>query len=198
MKKPYELFQKAAQKAGMQIEWTNQFRQRDGELVYLIARLKKSPLASENGEHYLFFMEGEDFWEKQGGDIDLKPAASAGKALGMFWGKNPRDYATYRFLLENDALDLTLVVSYAYEGQKTQPFQISIDGKKVSIIDLHSTGGYGYQKAQWMKKEISLGLVSKGPHLFTFAPLKDNQTVNLDFFALKNSPAPSISSTPTK
>jgi hypothetical protein len=132
----------------------------------------------------LLYMEGEDFKEKAGGDLDLKEAASGKRCLGMRWGEKLTDFVTYRFVFENPSESTVLVIRAAFDNPFPQSYKILVDGQMVQTAILEPTGGYGYTEKEWKCFSISLGRIAKGPHTLTIRPSKVGQILNIDCLAL--------------
>jgi hypothetical protein len=141
-------------------------------------------LGEITADHCIYYSEGEDFKEKSGGSVDLKPAASKGKCLGDRWGEKPTDYVTYGIELSEASESTLLVVRAAIEGTLPETFDVLLDGNVVRTATLSPTGGYGYTEKEWKCFSMPLGRVAKGAHNLTIKPAGNGFIVNIDCFAL--------------
>ena len=165
------------------------FYQRDGRPVYVAYEIVPRVMDEFAGTDKFYYMrEAEDFDDKQGGDLDKKEGASHKKALGLFWGRRPEDFATYRFSLPGDMADVRLYVRYAFEDRFPHEYYLLLDGNFIDSFTLQPTAGYGYTADQWKIFEIKIGAVEKGPHELKLKPGKQHQVVNLDYWYLCDGP----------
>jgi hypothetical protein len=141
-------------------------------------------LGEITADHCIFYSEGEDFKEKSGGNIDLKPAASKGKCLGDRWGEKPTDYVTYGIELSEASESTLLVIRAAIEGSLPLSYDVFLDGNLIRTATLSPTGGYGYTENEWKCFSIPLGRVTKGAHNLMIKPVRSGLIMNIDCFAL--------------
>jgi hypothetical protein len=141
-------------------------------------------LGDISADRCLYYAEAEDFKDKAGGDIDLKNGASKQKCLGMRWGQNPTDFASYPFELDDASSSTLLVLRVAFEGDKPQSYDVLIDGTAIRTATVEPTGGFGYSEKEWKCYSVPLGQVTKGPHTLTIKPSRAWQVINIDCLAL--------------
>ncbi len=132
----------------------------------------------------LSYIEGEDFSEKSGGDLDFKEAAFGKKCLGNRWGEKPTDYVTYNLSFESPVESALMVIRAAFDSQIPQTYQILLDDRVVQDAELIPTGGYGYFEKEWTCYSIPLGKIDKGPHTLTIQPSKRGGIINIDCLAV--------------
>jgi hypothetical protein len=132
----------------------------------------------------LIYIEGENFREKSGGDLDLKGGAYGKKCLGMRWGEKPTDFVSYDMNWEDTTESTLAVIRAAFEGANPQIYGIILDNKHLRYAALKPTGGYGYTEMEWNCFSIPLGRVEKGRHTLTIRSTERGGIINIDCIAL--------------
>lgn len=131
-----------------------------------------------------FYVEGEDFGSKSGGDPDHKDGAFGRKCLGNRWGERQTDYVVYKVISEAPVEAALLVIRAAFESRLPQTYQFLIDDRIVQDIELNPTGGYGHTEKEWVCYSVPLGPIDKGPHSLTIRPSRRGGIINIDCIAI--------------
>jgi hypothetical protein len=131
-----------------------------------------------------FYIEGEAYKDKSGGDLDYKSGAFRNKCLGMRWGQKKTDFVTYDVNVEAPSPSTIMVLRAAFENQVTQSYEILLDNREAAQAVFSPTGGYGYIAKEWKWFSIALGQIDKGPHTLTIKPSRSGEIINIDCFAL--------------
>jgi hypothetical protein len=134
-----------------------------------------------------FYIEGENYKDKSGGDLDYKDAAYGKKCLGMRWGEKTTDFADYAVLLDSPIESAILVVRVAIDNPKPLQYEIVLDDKTIQSAIFGPTGGYGYTEKEWRCYTVPLGRVEKGSHILKLRPSKNGGIANIDSLALGKS-----------
>lgn len=133
----------------------------------------------------LFYIEGENFRDKSGGDLDSKEGAYGKQCLGMRWGEKATDFVTYDINLDDTEEPALMVIRAAFDNPFPQSYDISLDDKVVHNTSLKPTGGYGYTEKEWNCFSIPLGRIEKGHHSLTLRPSKQHGGIlNIDCIAI--------------
>jgi hypothetical protein len=180
-----EFFNRSLPQLGLAAEHVRTFYQRDGEPVYYLYEIVHPDLNTyvQNGGIF-YFHEAEDWDDRAGGNLDFKQGASAGKALGDFWGRQITDYVVYRFSLPQQISDAHIYIRYAFEGVPFRQYNLFIDGKLASTIVLPATGGFGYEQLEWRLYGLKIDSLAAGSHELKITPVSNDQVVNLDYIYL--------------
>jgi 4-amino-4-deoxy-L-arabinose transferase-like glycosyltransferase len=178
-------YRRAADQAHLYPNLRKTFLQRDGTPVYFLYETVR-PMLQLKTREFRYRREAEQFDAKEGGSIDVKPAASNKAALGNSWGLHQWDYASYRFDLPETYYAPRLLLRYAFVSPGTQAYHLYIDGEYCETITLESTYGFGETGEQWRTVEKRLDYLPGGRHELKFKPVRNNQRINLDYFELRN------------
>jgi hypothetical protein len=141
-------------------------------------------LGEISADRCLYYTEAEDFQRKAGGDLDYKPGASKGICLGMRWGDNRSDFASYEMDFDANSPATLMVIRVAFIGNAAQSYDVLIDGQTVHTATLSPTGGYGYTASEWASYSFPVGRIDRGRHTLTIQPMKSGAVINIDCFAL--------------
>lgn len=181
----YDFVTKSLKRYGLEAQPVQTFFQKDGRPIYVVIRVVR-PEAEAPGPaaRFSYMREGEEWDDKSGGALDLKPAASRNRALGSFWGRSAADFALYRFETPRTLKNLHLYLRYAFEGRDAQRYYITLDGEFVDFLTIAPTGGYGYVAAEWKLAQAFLGSLGPGSHELVVRPAGNHQVVNLDYLYL--------------
>jgi hypothetical protein len=143
-------------------------------------------MAESRRGSFSYMREAEDYDSKSGGDLDLKAGALNKKALGMMWGRQAEDFASYKFTLPHDVPDARFRLRYAFEKARDQRYFLFLDGQFLKVVTIPSSKGFGYTKQEWSFFETRLGDLTAGPHEIKLKPAETFQEINLDFFEIRD------------
>ncbi len=132
----------------------------------------------------IYFGEGENWTEQQGGNLDNKSKASNCLCLGNSWGDN-NDYVEYVVNLEDGAQEVILKLRYSdkFDGNnRANKLHIYWDG---SPKEIQTNDTMDWNTFRWTD-ELYLGNISKGQHRLKIASENelDLNCVNIDCFKL--------------
>jgi hypothetical protein len=182
----YDAYKRVLARRRLRNRAVKTFYQRDGRPVYMVCAIAPpSETDAPPGEGFSLMRQGEDWDARSGGGLDLKAGASNSKALGSFWGRRSGDFASYRFALPRRVSDARLCLRYAFEGRESYSFSLVIDGSLADVLTIPPTGGFGYTRDQWKIVETGLGDLVQGEHELRLVSARDGQTLNLDYWCLR-------------
>jgi hypothetical protein len=116
---------------------------------------------------------------------DRKAAACGLRVLGSGWGGRSDHWAEYALNLKTD-LQATLFLRYARAMSGDAALDVLLDGNRIGMLKLASTGGWGDRNEDWKFAEMKLGNLKAGAHTIRLVSLADRNNVNLDGFFISN------------
>ena len=158
----YDAFERIVREANKVIQLEKVFYQRDGKPVYYLYRV------TTPGQGYSLWVEGEEYEDALGGEgEDYKEAASNGRCLGMGWGEEASHFALYRVRVLEDIPHASIYLRYAHPDVRAKRLNIYLDGELIGArpsVILPSSGGWGYEEAEWAVMGVPIGTLSAGEH----------------------------------
>lgn len=71
-----------------------------------------------------------------------------------------------------------------------------LDGRRIGILEMKPTGGFGFISTDWQTVRLKLGSVGSGEHELRFQTLEAHRPVNFDYFFVAEGDFNFISETP--
>ena len=114
------------------------------------------------------------------------PTASGGACVDHGWGGQTGHFLRYKLELASDFPVLYVTLRYARELAGDSMVGVTLDGEtnQTRILQLPSTGDWGFQPQGWKYATLRLPATTQGTHTLELRSLADRNNVNFDGFYL--------------
>ncbi len=140
------------------------------------------------------WIEAETYAEQRGSTAPKYPMkdASGGFIVDNDWGGRAADFLRYRIELPADLprLHVTLRYARAMAGDAVVRLVLDRDAAGAAELRLPSTGGWGFNEAEWELAGAVLPAARRGLHTLEIRSTRDHNNVNTDGFFLSDRPIP--------
>jgi hypothetical protein len=112
--------------------------------------------------------------------------ASGGACVDNGWGGSLGDYLRYNVALPVDFPQTYVTLRYARQTAGNSLIRIQIDGNATNtvLVQLPSTGDWGFNPGGWQYAQAQLPGLAQGSHLLELRSQANNNNVNFDGFYL--------------
>ena len=164
---------------------------RTSRLVFAVLLLV--PLAALHAaEKKAVWVEAEDYAAQHGSRAEkfIMPSASGGACVDNDWGGQAGHFLRYDVELAEAADPLLVTVRYARQTPGAALVRIQLDGDRgpSAVVQLPSTGDWGFQPDGWRYATAKLPGVAPGRHVLEIQSQADSNNVNFDGFYLSSQP----------
>lgn len=188
-----ERFHAEVKRQGLQEKIYKIFYERDGQPAYFLYQaLRLPPPECDNGERFHYVIEGEQFADKAGGEIEDKASASPGKVLGKFWGVNASDFVTYKFSTPRRLPSVWLGLHYAFTDENPHYYYVYLDGRLANVVRLKPIPGSSEPVEGWQTSNVYLDGAEPGEHTLTIKPVDPYNPMSLDRLFICEGDAPPL------